>query len=199
MPVWSVSFAAAVLLLSVGGSWAGVYKFVDSKGISHYTDDLLQVPEDQRPALEEESVEPANSPKDGAEGAGGPATQKATEDKPLAFGDAGDTTHGDSSADKLRLDKLQAMRRQLDGEYDAIMLEQKRLSQMRDRMKTPQERQMFAESAGKLDVRIKAYEKKRSALAAQIRQYNEKMRHLEEKRRAIEAEMASFSGNANGG
>gem|GEM_PF-6193947 len=79
------------------------------------------------------------------------------------------------------------------------MLEQERLSKMRDTLKTAKEKEMFTEAANRLNARINAYEKNRRALAAQIRQYNERVRHYEQKRKALEAEMASFTGSANGG
>jgi len=191
--------AVAILLIFPCLSRAGVYKFVDSQGIAHYTDNLLQVPEDQRPALVDEPVESEQPRKADAERADQSAKQKVAENKTLTSTKSAKASNTATAIDKLRLDRLQDKRRQLDGEYEAIMLEQERLSKMRDTLKTAKEKEMFTEAANRLNARINAYEKNRRALAAQIRQYNERVRHYEQKRKALEAEMASFTGSANGG
>jgi len=191
--------AVAILLFCAAGSWAGIYKFVDSKGVMHYTDNLLQVPEDQRPALEEEPMEPVQPKKSGAGVVQVSAKQKGVEKKTVTSAKSVAAANTRTSENELQQNRLESRRKKLDGEYAAIMLEQKRLSQMRETVKTAEERKKFVEAAERLNARIKAYEKNRDALAVLIQQYNEKVRQFEEKRKALEAEMASFTGNANGG
>ncbi len=199
IPVLGVLASVGMLIVFSGMSRAGVYKYTDSHGIAHYTDNLLQVPEDQRPALEDEPVESTQSRKAGSERENQSATQKVAENKTLTSSNTAEASDTATSAEKLRLNRLQDKRKQLDGEYEAIMLEQERLSKMRDTLKTAKEREMFTEAANRLNARIMAYENNRRVLAEQIRQYNEQVRHYEKKRKALEAEMASFIGNANGG
>jgi hypothetical protein len=42
-----------LFIFFIGLSFAEVYKWIDEKGIVHYTDDILQVPEKDRPMAEE--------------------------------------------------------------------------------------------------------------------------------------------------
>ena len=62
------SISSLLLLLSfIVPSYAEVYKWIDEKGIVHYTDDIMQVPEKDRPMTEEMGL-PERKDEKGIEG-----------------------------------------------------------------------------------------------------------------------------------
>jgi chromosome segregation ATPase len=198
MPIPGMVMAMAILLVFSGICWAGVYKYVDSQGITHYTDNILEIPVDKRPPLEEEPLVDTAKRDDSGATANASAEEKPSKGKLVASAETVAAENGRQLADKGHLDELEAKRKRLDSEYDAIMLEQQRLNGMRNSLKTAREKKIFAEAADRLDARIKAYEEQRRTVSAQIRQYNDKIRKFEEKRKALEAEIAAYSSTGSG-
>jgi len=193
----AVVLGAAVFMTS-GFARAGVYKFVDSQGVTHYTDEILEVPVDQRPPMQDQSVKTA---KDQVR----PATvTTASLDKERSEKQTGLTKTVGADAERLsagkgQFEKLQQMRRQLDAEYDAITGEQQRLKGVRDNLRTSEERAAFKEAVTKLDARIEAYEKQRHIVTVQVEQYNEQIGKLDEKRKALQAEIEAYNGSTGNG
>lgn len=181
-----VLMAGCFFLLMPGDAGAGVYKFVDSQGVTRYTDDLLLVPVDQRPPVVEETETQLSA---------------AVESNPATTAVQETTIESTTDEDEKRSDVknrgagLTARRERLDAEYSAIMREQQRLSSLRDGLRSARERKEYHLAVTQLNARIQAYEQRRRNLAVQVTEYNENLQKFNEKRKALESEIKTYTGS----
>jgi len=154
-----------VLILGTPPALAEFFKYVDENGVARYTDDLTQVPVNQRPGVHT-YIESHSDAGDMAD-----KGQKATEkvDTPHTASKQGQEAQGD--IDEIRT-QLKNKKQELDQEYKAILEEQKKVVADKKNSKT------YSDTM---------------ANNAEIIKFNEKLKKFEEKQKAFNQEVKSFN------
>ena len=152
---------------------AEVYRYVDEEGKVHYTDDLANVPAQQRPKaaehgercdhfVPEEEIErkepepenPGGSPKEDEE-----ASLKSE-------------TRVDEGEERSLEQKLRQTGATLQEEFKTLMKERAELEKATASPLPPAERTRFFEKVANLNARIQNYEKRREAFNKEVEAYN---------------------------
>ncbi len=186
--------------VAVGISWlcttdpasARIYRYVDNSGVTHYTDDALKVPEDQRPPLDDPVPQPAIKKKadSQASSAEGEVLQEKAEQTVLAK--KAEIQKQQARLD-LRFEQLSRQKKQLDAEFEAIGREKAQLEKERVVKHSSRTYRIFNQKVKKLDERIQVYNKRRAAYERQAARYNQAVRQLEEQRNRLNGEIESFN------
>ena len=140
------------LLSTAVSSSAEIYKYRDAKGVLRFTNNLQEVPKDQREKVDsfheiETKVEPE-------------------EDQ---AGSAAKTLESDMGKQAEALTNEKEL---LDSEYAQLEEDRKSLVEMSQEEKSAEEDAAYREQVESYNVRIKAYEEKRKAFEEKVGQYN---------------------------
>jgi len=127
---------------------AEYYRYVDKSGVKHYTDDLSEVPSDQRPNLS--VYKSIQSP-----------PEKKTPEK--------DTTE---AKDTLTHESLILKENKLAEEYEVLVKKNKALAEERETLEDKE----YNELVTQLNSEIKQYREKRKAFKALVEQYNKQIK-----------------------
>ena len=148
-----------ITMVFTTSAYAEFYRYVDEHGNVMYTDDLSNVPPDQRdkvrPYEESESEPPPVEPKK----AESPETGKA------------DMT---SELEKER-QRLQEQEKALNQEYEDLMKMRSQLNEEKGTAVTNAQIKAYNQQIIDFNRRIQAYEKKRDALANEVKTFNKKV------------------------
>jgi len=152
---------------------AEFYRYVDQEGKTHYTDDVANIPADQRPhvsqyedashesSLKKETEKTLPEQAD-AEGALREPQEMRPQQEP-----------GVGEGEKKAVDqKLKETGTALEQEYQALMEERKQLDEAAKRRTTPAIRKKLLERITGFNSRIKDYEKRRKAFNQDVEAYN---------------------------
>lgn len=126
--------------------FAKYYSYTDSNGVKHFTDNLLEVPIDQRPQLNIHSGVQA----------------PAKEEKP------GKKEKPDSSENQVDLEFLQKKKEELDLEYAVLSKNREELMNQKASLKPDK----YNELARNLNAKMKKYQEKHLAYETLVDQYN---------------------------
>lgn len=157
-----------LILLSVilfcGSASAEFYKYYDENGNVHFTDDFNQVPKDQRDAAKgyveaEGKPEAVQTPPENTEKAAAP----------------GEADKGAEYEFQKKADELDQRKKELADEYESLMKENERISEMRKSVKNPTDGQKYNESVRALNIKLKDHDKKRKAFFSDVEEYNSKV------------------------
>jgi chromosome segregation ATPase len=151
--------SALVLLLTPLAGDAEFYKYKDETGALRFTDDLTEVPPDQRP-----KVKSYEEPADYGIGENESEKETASEEEE---GEGG--MHYEAQSLYDRKDKL-------DSEYKALMKERQSLARERLNLKTQAEREAYNAKAQRLNEKISDFENRRSAFQKEVEKYNKKVK-----------------------
>ncbi len=160
---WSICLVIIFMYTPVLGDF---YRYVDKSGNVQFTDDLKQVPEEQRPTAKT-YIESRGIPEEKAD------VSDAEKEKTLQ----GSTAELDQR--KIQLDKEKL---ELEKEYEAMMKEQDALFEEQKKAKTRVLVQKFNKSALAFNEKTVEYEKKRRALDERIVKYNSEVKQILEKK-----------------
>jgi len=156
---WSICLVIIFMSTPVLGEF---YRYADESGNVKYTDDLGQVPVEQRPTAKT-YIESKGIPEEKTD------VSDAEKEK----------TAQDSTAEldqiKIQLDKEKL---ELEKEYEALMKEQDALSETAKKAKTRVLVQKFNKSALAFNEKTVAYAKKRRALDERIVKYNSEVKQI---------------------
>jgi hypothetical protein len=149
------------------------YRYKDAEGIVRFTDNLAEVPEDQRPqvAVYQEARPPAPAPVNGATET---AADKAPDEEPIET----------FAVDPETLERLEATKQALDQEYAELMdTKQKLLQEKEEKLKglaarDVRARQDYEDRVKGLNDRIRDYEKRREAFTKEVDALNQSMDEL---------------------
>ena len=146
------TIALLMLFAMVQPVSAEFYRYVDRHGNVIFTDDLSKVPPEQREqvkAYKESKYRPPKAP-------------EKTEDQKKPSQNAGE--------DK-QYDQLHRQEEALEQERNALKEERERLNQEGKEAVTPEQIKEYNRSIVDFNARIKAYEEKRDAFAAEVEKY----------------------------
>jgi hypothetical protein len=154
------------LLFSTVGAFAEFYKYIDKEGNILFTDDLSEVPENQRPGVIEYG-EPEK--KTGL-------SEESVEIQPGEDGQLDNTTN-DPAAD------LNHRKNALEQEYILLKKEKEELVNTKKNLKTKAQIENYNKKVLLIKEKIEHYQKNRDELNAEIEKYNKSIqKHKEEKK-----------------
>lgn len=159
-------------------SSAEFYRFVDEKGKVHFTDDLANVPVEQRPKVYEyEEPYDQSAPEEGDE-----RKKPQTEDTEGDFKETEEvrlqtevpTTEAPAieGKEKTLEQKLRETGARLTKEYQALMKERERLDEIANRKLTRADQRELNKRIREYNSRTEDYEKRRAAFNKEVEDYN---------------------------
>jgi hypothetical protein len=182
-----------IIILFATPASADIYKFVDEQGNVRFTDDINQVPEDQRGSIEissnyEADTEPesenfnddlATDPELESSYADEPETTEGFDDDSDNRGDVGvqedqkeDGVSLDQEESDLNLKSLKSLKKEIDKEYAALVKEKEKLAQEQTALTTREDILKYNVKINDLNERAEAYVKKGEQYKAQVEAYN---------------------------
>lgn len=158
--------ALIVLLLSPTPAFAEFYKYRDANGVLRFTDNLAEVPQDQRPNVSryqqvEDFQAPAAQPPEATE-----ANQREKRES--------ESESGRQAAEiSARYKELNQKKAALDQEYTELTAAQQALAEERKSANTNSEVTALNQKVQQLNERIAAFEQKRSDFEQEVKAFNE--------------------------
>ncbi len=163
------------LVLGAAPVQAEFYKYLDKNGNVRFTDDLSEVPPDQRKAeafeqysgVKSPSPDPSKTKEAETEGGFYPVAEEMEEEPSTEA----ESMSGDMIEQRKALEERQESLRQ---EYEALMKETRQL-QNRPIFRSPAEVRAYEEKLKAHEERVKAYNQKKQALDADIEAFNQQV------------------------
>ena len=161
----------AIFVLATVPAVAEIYKYIDADGQKRWTDDLSQVPKEQRPTAQRiESQEDVATP------AVEPADQgNANGSQPPSENDG--TISDQSTAEPINRDALEKEKADLDEQYSQLMEERKKLEELRAG-------DLDAKAREELNQRVLAYNKKAESYEKRLSHFNDNVDRFNRKNSA---------------
>ena len=166
---WMLAIALTLFALPASAEF---YKYLDEQGNTRFTDDINQVPPEQRKGLKsyvESESQPEPEP---------PTTDKAPE-KPVAGQQDAADIYADEKPEAGYYEKtrkeLDKMKSELDAEYRAIMEEKQILTEERETAKSREQIMEYNKKVEKLNERAAAYETKGAEYSSRVEAFNAKI------------------------
>jgi len=157
------------LLFSVSVS-AEFYKYVDENGNIRFTDDINQVPQDQRAKIRsyEESISVEAPEQEAVQ------ENQETSEQQANFPDLSEDDEAEESlADtKARIDTINS---EIDREYQELLKEKEQLAEDRKNAKTREEVEKYNEKVERFNVRGQDFMKKQKERDALVEAYNKRI------------------------
>ena len=155
----------AILLIFIVGSLpasAEFYKYVDKNGVALYTDDLSQVPVDQRPGVKEFTESAIKEP----------ISTQNTETPSIAY-EQNQEAKEDIDAMKARLERI---KQELDQEYQALAKEKQQVAAEKKNIKNYSDIPANNDKIIELNEKIKKYEEKQKAFNQEVKSFNARLK-----------------------
>lgn len=147
---------------------AEFYRYVDKEGKVHYTDNLGNVPADQRPTADQfEDIYPEVTPEEETE-----AKVSERELEEPQESDVKETLEAGEEDLEAWEQRLNATGAKLREEYDALMQKKEELRETTQKALTPPEREALNEATKDLNRQIEDYEQRRQAFDKEAKAYN---------------------------
>lgn len=143
-----------MFLLSIAAfSSAEIYKFRDAEGVLRFTDNLQEVPKDQRPKVESyHEIKPKAEPEKESMDEGSAKLKQDAVDR---------------QATALHEEKML-----LDSEYAKLEADKKELVELSQKEKNAEVEAAFQNKVQDFNARIKAYDEKRKTFEQKVKEYN---------------------------
>ena len=145
------------------------FKYRDSNGVLRFTDNLAEVPLDQRPTAKsykeaDDYLTPAQK------------RERALKARREAETAAKKAKEGSFEAQQEKRMDLNKMRTQLDTEYGELIREKKALEKEKTQADTPEKQTAYKKRVNELNKRIIEYEDRRNKYEEEIKSFNAKAR-----------------------
>ena len=159
-----------IVLMTIGlatSVFAEFYQYTDQDGVLRFTDDLAQVPEDQR-SKAKKYLEPDNS-----------MTPEQPVQKAL---DANQETAAEENRESLEsqyraeFDRLDKKKAGLDQRYNALTKEKNDLLKVKAEISSKNELNAYNEKISSLNKRITAFESEREVFSKEVDAFNERFK-----------------------
>jgi hypothetical protein len=168
---YAILLALAGLVLLTAPALAEFYKYKDARGVVRFTDNILEVPEDQRDgAAKYKSATPAAQSK-AATGKAGVEADPDDSAKQAIMREEDEM----SKAQKAESDRLKSIRAELADEYAALTQLKAELQKAREMAVDATAKREVENQIIALNARIKAFEKKSKAFEKELSAYNAKV------------------------
>ena len=156
---------------------AEFYRYVDEKGKVHFTDDLANVPLEQRPKADEyeesydELTQEEGVEEEGEEAETSEGVVEETEEEPPQ-----EEAQVKEVEEKTLEQKLKETGAKLQEEYEALAKEREELEKMATRPLTQTRRKELIEKVRDYNLRSEDYEKRRQAFNKEVEGYNARIK-----------------------
>jgi chromosome segregation ATPase len=157
------------VLVFAGPACAEFYKYLDKQGVVRFTDDINQVPQDQRVAARSYSESQAGGTT-AAEASPAVKEEKQADPSPPAASAAA-VGEGEESIDGARA-RLDALKKDTEAEYQLLVKEKDRLAKEKGAQKTREEINAYNKEVEAFNKRAESYEKKHDDLRKRVEGYN---------------------------
>lgn len=170
--------AFVLCLLLAGPASADFYKYVGEDGTVHFTDDINDVPADQRAEIEgyaesEGKTDVVQEDSQAEEEVGEESSdENSIEEAVSILEENGNGDNEDPDKTRARLEQLKA---DIDKHYQALQKEKDAIETERQKVKTREEIMKYNKRVEQLNQRIAEYESKGKEYQAQVDAYNAKV------------------------
>lgn len=144
-------------------AWAEFYRYVDEHGNVLYTDDVNQIPKDQR-------------------------DKTKTYEESYSEPEAVEQTEESAAPEKAKTDVMDAERKELelqkkglDAEFDQLKQMRTQLDEAKAKAVTPEQIKAYNQQIIEFNTRAKAHEEKLNAYTAQVNDYNQRLKEQMDK------------------
>jgi hypothetical protein len=157
--------ALVLFLFTQTAAFAEFYKYRDANGVLRFTDNLAEVPPEQRPQVDSyQQVEDFQSP---ADRLSAEPTQETEQEE-----SGGSQGESDAAQIAARYRELNQKKAALDKEYTELVAAQQSLAQERESADTNEEKKAVNQKVQGLNERIAAFEQKRAAFEQEVQAFN---------------------------
>ena len=151
-----------VLILGTAPALAEYYKYVDKNGVALYTDDLSQVPVNQRPGVKEFTESAIKEP----------ISTQNTETPSIAY-EQNQEAKEDIDAIRARLERI---KQELDQEEQALAKEKQQVAAEKKNIKNYSDVLANNDKINELNEKIKKYEEKQKAFNQEVKSFNARLK-----------------------
>ena len=146
MKLYYIFIVCFLYILSTSSLFAEYYHYVDKNGVKHYTDDISEIPKDQRPDL--------------------------TIHQSIKTPDIKEPLKTENKVETISSESLETKRDKLVTEYNALVKRNKTLAEQKNTI----DQKKYNELATQLNIEIKQYQEKKQAYEKLVEQYNEQIK-----------------------
>jgi len=167
-----------VLLLLPALVSAELYRYTDERGVIHFTDNYIEIPENQRPKVEiinrlDETTPPeVKTETDRAEDTRPPAERVEGDRRNEEAGAQGIETVAEGAQSQQQFESLIKAKTDLDKIYDALAVEKDTLEKEEKTLKTIESIRAYQNKVNLFNQRLADYERQRQAFQVKADAYN---------------------------
>ena len=167
-----------VLLLLPAPVSAELYRYTDERGVIHFTDNYIEIPENQRPKVEiinrlDETTPPeVKTETDRAEDTRPPAERVEGDRRNEEAGAQGIETVAEGAQSQQQFESLIKAKTDLDKIYDALAVEKDTLEKEEKTLKTIENIRAYQNKVNLFNQRLADYERQRQAFQVKADAYN---------------------------
>ncbi len=160
------------LLLSANAS-AEFYKYTDEEGNIRFTDDINQVPAEQRSKIQS-YVESQSREATESEAASEDTENPVKQEQQSNFPDLSEDEEENESLDDAK-SRIDTMKQEIDQEYASLVKAKQQLAKDKTQAKTRKQIIEYNKRVDSLNKRVEAYEEKGKDYKAQVEAYNQRV------------------------
>ncbi len=183
MNLVKLSVCLLIIIFAAPAS-AQFYKYVDEDGNTRFTDDINLVPPDQRNNIQSYIESVSEEPEETEANVNQEQAQPAQESESTAES----VVAIDSGSLEDQRKHLDALKEEIDAEYDALIEAKKNLAQDKEKAATREEILQYNKKVEDLNQRVKDYQQKGKDYEAQVDAYNERVAQENAARRSKQGE-----------
>ena len=169
-------------MVFAGPAFAQFYKYMNKQGDVRFTDDINQVPRDQRAAAQSYHESQAGAKSAAAESSAVKEEKPAAPSPPTASAAAG--PEGVDPIEGTRT-RLEALKKEVEAEYQLLVKEQDRLAKEKGAQKNREETNTYNKGVEAFNQRAEIFEKKNNDLRKLIEGYNASVAEANAKSAAV--------------